>query len=74
MQQPLYENLIDSKLIKDLTAEFGIKEEVAVRRLFIALNNPDFTDSIFEQLKGYLNKIENLEMTDGRIEIVNMDK
>jgi hypothetical protein len=74
MDQKVYENLKKSKLAQDIATEFEIPLDRAVRRILIALNNSDFTDSILDQLIGYLNKIEDLIVTDGKIEIVNMDK
>ncbi|HMV79119.1 MAG TPA: hypothetical protein PL048_03245 [Leptospiraceae bacterium] len=73
MSQNLTEVLANTKLAKDLAQEFNIPVETAAKRILIALNNPDFTDSIYESMKNYLNKIENLVVTDGRIEIVSMD-
>jgi hypothetical protein len=69
-----FDKFSNSKLVDDISLEFNISKETAIRRILLALSNPDFTDSIEEPIKNYLNKIEHLISADGSIEIVNMDK
>lgn len=69
-----FDKFSHSKLVENISQEFNISQETAIRRILIALSNPDFTDSIEEHLKNYLNKIDHLVMAEGNIEIVNMDK
>lgn len=69
-----FDKFSNSKLVEDISTEFNISRDSAVRRILLALSNPDFTDSIEEPIKNYLNKIENLVSAEGSIEIVNMDK
>ncbi len=68
------EHLQQSNMVKEIAKEFGISEEVAIRRILIALSNADFTNQILEPLKSYLNKIDSLEDSQGKITIVNLDK
>lgn len=66
--------LHQSNMVKEIAKEFNISEEVAVRRILVALSNADFTNQILEPLKNYLNKIDSLEDSKGKITIVNLDK
>jgi len=67
------ENLQKSNMVKEISKEFGISEEVAIQRIMFALSTSDFTNQILDPLKSYLNKIEYLEDTNGKIQIINMD-
>lgn len=67
------EHLHKSDMVKEISEEFGISEEVAIQRILVALSTADFTNQILDPLKSYLNKIEYLEDTNGKISIVNMD-
>ncbi len=67
------ENLQKSNMVKEISKEFGISEEVAIQRIMFALSTSDFTNQILDPLKNYLNKIEYLEDTNGKIQIINMD-
>jgi hypothetical protein len=67
------QHLHNSEMVKEICDEFGISEDVAIQRILVALSTSDFTNQILDPLKNYLNKIEYLEDTNGKISIVNMD-
>ncbi|MCB1142608.1 MAG: hypothetical protein H7A24_13570 [Leptospiraceae bacterium] len=74
MDDLLKKELLNSKIVKDISTEFTIPNEIALNRILKSLLNSDFTDQISELMKFYLNKIENINSTDGQIEIVKLDK